>query len=309
MGRRQRSRGREVHGVLVLDKPAGLSSRQALNQVNAIVHAKKAGHTGSLDPLATGVLPLVLGNATKFSQYILDADKEYAATVRLGIATDSGDADGEVIAERPIGNITEAQVTQALEMYRGEILQTPPMYSALKHEGKPLYKLARQGVVVDREPRKQVIYQNQLVEFDPPELKLHVHCSKGTYVRTMVHDFGEDLGCGAHVVALRRTRAGPFDCSDLVTMTQIENAQVNQAVDQYLKPVESTIGHWPPLEINKVAAFYVRQGQAIAVEHSLEAGWVGLFEQSSHDNQPRQFIGVGEVLDDGRVAPRRLILS
>lgn len=308
MGRSLKTRGRAIDGVIVLDKPAGLSSRQALNKANGIVHARKIGHTGSLDPLATGVLPLVLGNATKFSQYLLNADKEYEVTAKLGIATASGDADGEILSERPIDQVTLDQIEIALERYRGEIMQTPPMFSALKHEGQPLYRLARKGLEVEREARKQTIFENRILSFKDDELQLHLHCSKGTYVRTLVHDLGEDLGCGAHVSELRRTRAGPFDSSELVTMAQLETAKDQQSIDQLLKPVESTIGHWPLLEINKVAAFYVRQGQSVAVPHSLESGWVGLFEQNSDKSQPANFLGVGEVLDDGRIAPRRLIL-
>ena len=307
MGRRSRSRGREVNGVIVLDKPAGLSSRQALNRVNFLVHARKIGHTGSLDPLATGVLPLVLGHATKFSQYLLDADKEYTVTAKLGVSTNSGDSDGEVISERSADGVTKSQIETALGSYRGEIMQTPPMFSALKHEGQPLYKLARKGLEVERQARKQVIFENHIERFEGDELTLYLHCSKGTYIRTLIHDLGEDLGCGAHVCALRRTRVGPFDCGQMVTMAQLEEAKQQDGVDQLLKPVESTIGHWPLLEINKVAAFYVRQGQPIAVSHSLQTGWVGLFEQRSNQTGDPDFIGVGEILEDGRIAPRRLI--
>ena len=307
MGRRFRSRGKAINGVIVLDKPKGCSSRQALNKVNQIVHAQKIGHTGSLDPMATGVLPLVLGHATKFSQYLLDADKEYDVTATLGISTVSGDSDGEVIREADVDSINVDDIDRALASYRGEIMQVPPMYSALKHEGQPLYKLARKGIHVEREPRQQTIFKNEIVSYRGTELKLRLHCSKGTYVRTVVHDLGEDLGCGAHVSALRRTRAGPFNESQLVTMSEIEAAQLNRTVDALLKPVESTIGHWPLLEINKVAAFHAKQGQPIAVAHSLNSGWVGLFEQANDQTQRGDFLGVGQILDDGRIAPRRLI--
>ncbi|MCY4656472.1 MAG: tRNA pseudouridine(55) synthase TruB [Gammaproteobacteria bacterium] len=307
MGRRQRSRGRDVHGVLVFDKPEGLPSRQAVNRVNDIVHAKKIGHTGSLDPLATGVLPLVLGNATKFSQYLLNADKEYKVKVLLGVSTDSGDADGQVIAERCTESLSREKIEKALSAYRGKIWQTPPMFSALKHQGQPLYKLARKGIEVERNAREQIIFKNELVDFEGTELHLDLHCSKGTYVRTLVHDLGEDLGCGAHVIALRRTKAGPFGSDQLVTLEQLQDAQANKSIDKLLMPVESTISHWPAVEVNKVAAFHVRQGQTIAVAHSLEKGWVGLFEENSSEPQSRQFIGVGEVLEDGTIAPKRLI--
>ena len=308
MGRRVRKKGRDVHGVIVLDKPAGLSSRQAVNRVNDMFHAKKIGHTGSLDPLATGVLPLVLGNATKFSQFLLESEKEYEVTVRLGVSTDSGDADGNVLEERDIGEISDSQLEDALDAYRGEILQIPPMFSALKHEGQPLYKFARKGLEVEREARKQTVYSIDVLEFDGQEIKFRLHCSKGTYVRTLVHDLGEDLGCGAHVCALRRTRAGPFLESQSVTVEQLRESPDRSSLDSHLLPVQSTVGHWPLLEINKVAAFHVRQGQSVAVSHAVDEGWVGLIEASGDKTQSGHFLGVGEVLDDGTVAPRRLIL-
>ena len=307
MGRRVKKRGCDISGVIVLDKPIGLSSRQALNKVNDLIHAAKIGHTGSLDPMATGVLPLVLGNATKFSQFLLNADKEYEVSVKLGVATDSGDAEGNVIEEKPVEGITRERIDSALDSFRGEIWQMPPMFSALKHNGQPLYKLARRGEVVEREARKQTIFENRIVGVEGTTIDLHLHCSKGTYVRTIVHELGQSLGCGAHVSNLRRTRAGPFHLSDAYTLAQLETAKESHSIRDLIKPVASTISHWPPLILNKVAAFYLRQGQAIVVGHSLKAGWVGLFEGTPGDSAHQNFMGVGEILGDGRVAPRRLI--
>ena len=213
----RRRRGRDVNGVVVLDKPAGMSSNDAVQRVKRLYSARKVGHTGSLDPLATGVLPLCLGEATKFSQYLLTSDKTYVATLRLGVSTDSGDADGQVLLQRDVGEMPHERIEEALDEFRGEIEQVPSMFSAVKHQGKPLYKLARQGIEIEREARPVTIYHNQIVDFAGDRLTLEVHCSKGTYVRTIAHDLGEQLGCGAHVVALRRTTAGPYREDDLVT--------------------------------------------------------------------------------------------
>ena len=220
----RRSRGRDVNGVIVLDKPAGMSSNDAVQRVKRQFAAKKVGHTGSLDPLATGVLPLCLGEATKFSQYLLNSDKRYLTDVRLGVSTDSGDADGEVLAEREVAGIDRERIEAALDAFRGDIEQVPSMFSAVKHHGEPLYKLARQGIEVERQARPVTIYRNEIVALEDTRLTLDIHCSKGTYVRTIAHDLGEALGCGAHVEALRRTQAGPYDEDDLATLEEIEAA-------------------------------------------------------------------------------------
>ena len=205
----RRSRGRDVSGVIVLDKPQGMSSSDAVQRVKRLFAARKVGHTGSLDPLATGVLPLCLGDATKFSQYLLNSDKRYVAHVRLGISTNSGDADGEILEEREVTGIDRARLESALDAFRGEIEQVPSMFSAVKHHGKPLYKLARLGIEIEREARPVTVYSNEIVAFEGTGVTLEIHCSKGTYVRTIAHDLGEALGCGAHVDGLRRTQAGP----------------------------------------------------------------------------------------------------
>ena len=302
----RRSRGRNVNGVIVLDKPPGMSSSDAVQRVKRQFAARKVGHTGSLDPLATGVLPLCLGEATKFSQYLLNSDKRYLAHLRLGVSTDSGDADGKVLEERDWDEVDEARIEAALNAFRGAIEQVPSMFSAVKHHGKPLYKLARQGIEIEREARPVTIYHNEIVDFEAPRLTLDIHCSKGTYVRTIAHDLGEALGCGAHVEALRRTQAGPYDEDDLATLDEIELARQEHRLDDLLRPVASTVGQWPEVALTGAPAFYLKQGQPVLVPHAPTEGWVRLVE-GTHDDGT--FIGVGEILDDGRVAPRRLIVK
>ncbi len=314
---RRRPRGRDVNGIMVLDKPRGLSSNEAVQKAKRLFAARKVGHTGSLDPLATGVLPLCFGEATRFSRYLLDSDKKYTARVVLGVSTDSGDADGKVVRERPVGRLTRATADKALDAYRGEIQQVPSMFSAVKHQGQPLYKLARQGIEVERKARSVTVYSSVIREFAGDELTLDIHCSKGTYVRTIVDDLGESLGCGAHVIALRRTMAGPFGEHDLVTFEmltasdgEIPEANDRKQLDARLQPVSSAVQQWPQVTLTGDAAYYLRQGQPVIVPHAPTAGWVRLCEASSpeisEDNGAR-FLGVGEVLDDGRVAPRRLL--
>ena len=301
----RRRRGRDVHGVIVLDKPAGLSSNDAVQRVKKLFGARKVGHTGSLDPLATGVLPLCLGEATKFSQYLLDSDKKYLTDIRLGVATDSGDADGQVVATRSTAGITQQRIEAALDAFRGDIEQVPSMFSAVKHKGQPLYKLARQGIEVEREARPVSIYRNHLVAFADDALTLDIHCSKGTYVRTIAHDLGEALGCGAHVFALRRTMAGPYGEDDLVALEDLERLREQVAsLDTLLRPIATTVALWPRISLTGAPAFYLKQGQPVLVPHSPSEGWVRLYEDTEDDGR---FLGVGEILDDGRVAPRRLI--
>ena len=301
----RKPRGRDVNGVIVLDKPAGMSSSDAVQHVKRRFAARKVGHTGSLDPLATGVLPLCLGDATKFSQYLLNSDKRYLADIRMGVATDSGDADGQVLAERPVAGVDLKRVDAALDAFRGQIEQVPSMFSAVKHQGKPLYKLARQGIEVEREARPVSIYHNRIVALEGTLLTLDIHCSKGTYVRTIAHDLGEALGCGAHVEALRRTQAGPYGEDDLATMGEIDAARDEHRLDELLRPVSSTVGQWPQVSLAGAPAFYLKQGQPVLVPHAPTAGWVRLVEGTDDEGT---FIGVGEILDDGRVAPRRLIV-
>lgn len=301
----RRRRGRDVNGVVVLDKPPGMSSNDAVQRVKRIYSARKVGHTGSLDPLATGVLPLCLGEATKFSQYLLTSDKTYVATLCLGVSTDSGDADGEVLEERALEDISRERIESALDDFRGDIEQVPSMFSAVKHQGQPLYKLARQGIEIEREARPVTVYRNEIVDYAGDRLTLEVHCSKGTYVRTIAHDLGEQLGCGAHVVALRRTTAGPYQEGDLVALDEMFRMAELDRLDELLQPVATAVGQWPTVELAAAPAFYLKQGQPVLVPHAPTEGWVRLYELENDDGR---FIGVGEILTDGRVAPRRLIV-
>lgn len=306
MGRRHRSRGRDVNGILILDKPVGISSNDAVQRVKRLYFARKVGHTGSLDPLATGVLPLCFGEATKFSKYLLNADKRYFVVARLGVATDSGDKDGTIISERPVPALCVEDLNQALEKYRGDIEQLPSMFSALKRNGQPLYKLARQGIEVEREKRAISIYRNDVVHLEGDTFHLEIHCSKGTYVRTIVADLGEDLGCGAHVTALRRRSVGPFHESTAIALDQVLEARERKSADDLLLPIASVVSDWPEVKLNQFMAYHVRHGQPIQIPHSPTQGWVRLSEESGDETADR-FLGVGEILDDGRVAPRRII--
>ncbi len=307
----RRQRGRDVSGMIVVDKPGGASSNDAVQRAKQLYRAQKVGHTGSLDPLATGVLPLCFGEATKFSQFLLDSDKKYWARIKLGVRTDSGDADGQVLATCPVVGVDAAAVEKVLERFRGEVEQIPSMFSAIKHQGQPLYKLARRGIEVERKSRRVTIYSNELVAFHGEEFELEIHCSKGTYVRTVAEEIGEALGCGAHVCALRRRKAGPYDETEMLTFAELERVRDeggNEALDALLLPVESAVRDWPVVSLNDATAFYIRQGQPVIVPHAPTSGRVQLVEQST-DSSKQMFIGVGEILDDGRVAPRRLVVA
>ena len=296
---------RQVHGVLVLDKPRGFSSNAALQKVRWLLNAEKAGHTGSLDPLATGVLPLCFGEATKFSQYLLDADKGYRTVAQLGVTTTTGDAEGEVLERRAV-SVDEAAIQTALPAFRGEIEQIPPMYSALKRDGQPLYKLARAGEVVEREARSVTIARLELMALQEDRATLEVACSKGTYVRTLVEDLGARLGCGAHVAELRRTQAGPFGLTQAISLDELEAAHAEggaEALDRFLLPVDSGLEHWPLVQLTQHSAYYWLHGQPVRVANAPKFGLMRV-----QDDQGR-FIGIGEIDDEGQVAPRRLIRS
>ena len=302
---RRRRKGRAISGVLLLDKPAGITSNKALQEVKHLFHAAKAGHTGSLDPLATGMLPICLGEATKISAFLLDADKRYRVACRLGVSTTTGDADGEIMQTRDCSHVTMEQIEKWVPQFSGSISQVPPMYSAVKHQGQRLYVLAREGIEVERKPRTVQIYEFLLLSLDNGILEFEVECSKGTYIRTLVEDMGEALGCGGHVVDLRRLSVGPFD-GDMVTIDELGTAAESsedgrfKALDQYLLPIDSGIADWPDVHLDPDAAFYMRQGQPIQVPHAPTEGWVRIYDKS-------RFLGVGEIQDDGRVAPRRMI--
>lgn len=305
MRRRHRSRsGRPVNGILLLDKPAGITSNAALQTVKRLLRARKAGHTGSLDPLATGMLPICLGEATKISGFLLEADKTYEVEIRLGVTTSTGDAEGETVEQRPVPPLSRDLLEQVLDKFRGGIEQVPPMHSAIKRNGQPLYKLAHQGIVVEREPRRIHIHELRLLEFHDDRLRVHVHCSKGTYIRTLAEDIGTELGCGGHVSALRRTGVGGFDPGDMVTLETLEAAVREggpEAAERFLLPLESGLGHWPAVRLSDEVAYFLRQGQAVFVPHAPTRGHVRIYGGDG------RFLGVGRILDDGRVAPKRLL--
>ena len=256
----KRRRGRPINGVLIVDKPQGITSNDVVQRAKRLFDAQKVGHTGSLDPLATGVLPLCLGEATKFSQYLLDSDKKYWTRIKLGVTTATGDADGEVTGGSDASQVTADAVEQALGKFRGEIEQIPSMYSALKHQGQPLYKLARQGVEVERKARSVNIFSNELVKFNGDELELNIHCSKGTYVRTIAEDLGHALGCGGHVIGLRRLAAGPYVGSEAISFEQLEAYTDLESLDSLLKPIGSSVKDWPKVRMVTDTAHYLLQG-------------------------------------------------
>ena len=305
MGRQRRNKGRNINGIVVLDKAPGASSNAALQEVKRIYGANKAGHTGSLDPLATGVLPLCLGEATKVSQFLLDSDKRYRTRIKLGIRTDSGDSEGNEIARCDSLAVDRLRIEKALLQFKGEIEQLPPMYSALKVNGVPLYKMARKGLEVERETRVVSVYHIELVDFDKDEIELDIACSKGTYIRTIADDLGQDLGCGAHVIALRRTQAGIFTEEDCITagqLAQLKESGGFQKIDQLLIPMDQAVLDLPEVKLPSITASHVKNGQAVLVRHLPEEGLVRLYEDE-------QFIGIGCIDDDGKVAPRRLIVN
>ncbi|HEX4869107.1 MAG TPA: tRNA pseudouridine(55) synthase TruB [Moraxellaceae bacterium] len=295
---------RPVDGILLLDKPQGLTSNQALQRVRHLYQADKAGHTGSLDPLATGLLPICLGEASKFTQYLLEADKVYRTRIRLGVKTATGDAEGDVIATAPVPALDAAAIEAVLARFRGAIDQVPSMFSALKRDGRPLYELARQGIEVEREARRVTIHRLDLIGASADEWELEAHVSKGTYIRSLAEDIGEVLGCGAHVTLLRRLSLGPFQAPAMVTLAQVEAAleQGGQAaIDALLLPAWAGLADWPRVELSESAAYYLLQGQPVRVAGAPRDGAVLVFEAGG------RFLGIGEMDDEARVAPKRLI--
>lgn len=300
---RRGGRGRNVHGVLLFDKPVGMTSNESLQHVKRLYQARKAGHTGSLDRTASGLLPLCLGEATKFSAYLLESDKHYTATCRLGIRTATGDAAGEVLETRAVPALDRARLESVLDGFRGEIQQVPPMFSALKHQGQRLYDLAYQGIEVERQPRAVTIHRLELLDLGADRFTIRVVCSKGTYIRTLAEDIGEKLGCGAHVEALRRTGAGPFVEPGMHTAEALQSASAGglAALDALLLGTDTILRDAPQLRLAESVTFYLNQGQPVVVPHAPTQGLVRLYAESG------EFLGAGEVLDDGRIAPRRLI--
>ena len=352
--RSRRPRGRAIDGIIVVDKVYGASSNEVLQKVKRIFNAAKAGHTGSLDPLATGVLPICLGEATKFSQYLLDSDKSYRTTMKMGIQTTTGDREGDVVEQRPV-TVTRGDIEAILDQYRGEIAQVPSMFSALKHNGKPLYEYAREGIVIERPSRKITIYRLELLDFDGDECVLEVDCSKGTYIRTLVEDIGITLGCLGHVSELSRLKAGPYtehqmhsldalmevrdqgrntalDQPQAVEFTELaaqaddigrdnmEEAQLlrlrelakirnkagDKMIDELLLPLDSAVSDWPQVKLGESSSFYVNQGNPVQVPQAPTSGQVRIYG-TAEGVEGLCFLGIGEIDDDGRVAPKRLI--
>ena len=302
-------KGRPVDGILLLDKPFGLSSNQALQRAKHFFGAQKAGHTGSLDPMATGLLPICLGEATKFSQYLLNADKSYEATIRFGESTATGDAEGELLASSDASHLSESDILSAIKPLTGAIEQVPPMYSALKVGGQPLYKLAREGREIERQPRAVMVYQFIVTAFRPgplPEADVVVECSKGTYIRSLAMDLGEALGVGAHLSRLRRTAVGGWNiCSavSLSTLEQMNRVGALQEMDGLLIPPEMAVNHLPRVELAGMAGYHAALGQTVPVPDLHLEGLVRLYQAGGI------FLGVGEITDDGRVSPRRMVAS
>jgi tRNA pseudouridine55 synthase len=291
---------RDISGVVLLDKPLGLSSNQAMQRVKHLYQAEKAGHTGSLDPLATGLLPICLGEATKFANFLLDADKSYLATVKLGITTTSADAEGEVIAQKPV-NVTLQQVESVLHQFIGDIEQTPPIYSALKVDGKPLYAYARAGQEVEIKSRYVSIHQIHLEHFEADELVFTVTCSKGTYIRTLAQDIGAKLGCGAHLKGLRRLTSGTFDLKDALPLEVLSELSLEE-LDAKLLPIDIKIQHLPKLTLNAEQTDIIQHGQAIKPNQEIISNeFIRLYDMSG------EFIGLAQKQADGKLHPKRLL--
>ena len=300
-----RKRGRDIHGVFLLDKPQGMSSNDIMQKVKRIFQANKAGHTGALDPLATGMLPICLGEATKFSQFLLDADKRYLVTAKLGERTDTSDAEGQIVETRDV-NVKTPEILTALEQFRGNILQVPTMFSALKHNGKPLYEYARQGITVEREARPITIFKLNFIEYNAPYLTLEVHCSKGTYIRTLVDDLGELLDCGAHVTMLRRTAVADYPTEKMLdwhALQSLAEPQDLSLLDALLLPIDTAVAKLPALTLNESQTQGIGFGQRIKFDNPNRLqGQVRLF---SHENR---FLGVAVIDENNVIRPQRLVV-
>lgn len=300
-----RKRGRDIHGVFLLDKPQGMSSNDIMQKVKRIFQANKAGHTGALDPLATGMLPICLGEATKFSQFLLDADKRYLVTAKLGERTDTSDAEGQIVETREV-KVKTPEILTALEQFRGDILQVPTMFSALKHNGKPLYEYARQGITVEREARPITIFELNFIEYNAPYLTLEVHCSKGTYIRTLVDDLGEVLGCGAHVTMLRRTAVADYPTEKMLDWNALQalaEPQDLSLLDALLLPIDTAVANLPTLTLNESQTQGIGFGQRIKFDNlNRLQGQVRLF---SHENR---FLGVAVIDENNVIRPQRLVV-
>jgi tRNA pseudouridine55 synthase len=312
----KRRKGRAINGVLLLDKPHGLSSNHALQSVKRIYFAQKAGHTGALDPLATGMLPICLGEGTKFSQYLLDTDKTYQVTAKLGIRTTTSDAGGEIVSEKEV-NVSDEQLAAALDTFRGTTKQVPSMYSALKHQGQPLYKYAREGIEVPREARDITVFNLELLHFEHDEVELNIHVSKGTYIRTIVDDLGELLGCGAHVAHLRRSAVGNYPIDKMITLPELEallekanedEITPSDVLDPLLLPMNSAVDGMHRVYVDDMSANFLRHGNPVQAYNAPDEGSVQVYLGEDENDADAEFIGVGFINDDGLVAPKRIVV-
>lgn len=290
---------KNINGILLLDKPLGFSSNQALQRVKWLLQAAKAGHTGTLDPLATGLLPLCFGEATKFAHYLTDADKTYHATIKLGITTTTGDAEGEVLKQAPV-QVSATEFSQACLQFVGVINQTPPMYSALKHEGKALYEYAREGIEIERKIRTVTIHAIEVLSFAGDVAEIEVSCSKGTYIRTLAEDIGASLGCGAHLIGLRRTYTAGYDIAQAITLAEFEALSADERLAKLAAP-DTAVDDLPALVLDANSAFYLMQGQAVWQSGKVPAGLLRLYDER------HVFLGLGEQQSDGKIAPKRLM--
>ncbi|MBN47577.1 MULTISPECIES: tRNA pseudouridine(55) synthase TruB [unclassified Methylophaga] len=299
-------KGRDITGIVIIDKPTGLTSNHVLQRVKRLFNANKAGHTGSLDPLATGVLPVCLGEATKLSTYLLDADKQYQVRCQLGILTDSGDSDGDVIAQQNIPDYSEEKLQRILQDFTGELQQIPPMFSALKHQGQPLYKLARQGIEIERKSRLITIYSIELLACDADSFTLQVSCSKGTYIRTLVQDIAAALGSCGHVTMLRRTDAAGYDLTQALSLERLQDLAEQQGLpglDSQLLPAHEALPDWPEVRLDADMSADMRFGRSVTTEFQGHCAKVRLFDVQD------QFIGLGELAQDGTVSAKRLFVT
>lgn len=301
---RPRKKGRDVHGIFLLDKPQDVSSNDIMQKVKRLFKANKAGHTGALDPLATGMLPICLGEATKFSQFLLDSDKRYVVTAKLGERTDTSDAEGQVVQSRE-ANVAEVDILAALPAFRGEILQVPTMFSALKHNGKPLYEYARAGVTVEREARPITIFELKFIDYQAPFLTLEVHCSKGTYIRTLVDDLGEALGCGAHVTMLRRLAVADYPIEEMMPIEDLAllaDSFPSSELDRLLLPMDTAVASLPQLNLTAEQTKAVGFGQRVKFENPQAlSGLVRLFSENG------QFLGIAEITVGNIIRPNRMV--
>jgi tRNA pseudouridine55 synthase len=298
----RRRKGRSISGILLLNKPQGMSSNGALQTVKRLYGAAKAGHTGALDPLATGMLPLCFGEATKFSQFLLDSDKGYRVIGKFGERTDSGDSTGEIIETKDV-KVSKPQLEKALEQFRGDIMQIPSMFSALKHQGQPLYKYARKGIEIERPARPVTIFELDLISFDGQFVELEIECSKGTYIRNIIDDLGQALGCGAHVTLLHRNFVADYPVDQMISITQLEaEREQGESLDHHLLPLDSAVLYLESAELDMESASYFSHGQAINYPNLVEGDLIRVYDEEE------LFLGIAEVNDEDMLAPKRLVV-